>query len=125
MRAIASFDLLLSVDAIFTVPSSSISITQPVSSVSARIVAPPLPMMSRILSVGTFIVVMRGANSETSSRAPAIASSITLKMCKRAAFAWFSAISMMFLVIPSILISICSAVIPSVEPATLKSMSPR
>ncbi len=46
-------------------------------------------------------------------------------MCKRAAFAWFNAICMISLVIPSILISICSAVIPSVVPATLKSISPK
>ncbi len=60
-----------------------------------------------------------------SSRPSEIASSITVRMCKRAAFAWFKAICMISRVIPSILISICKAVIPPVVPATLKSISPR
>jgi len=38
------------------VPSSAMSIVQPVSSVSARIVAPPLPMTSRIFSWLIYIV---------------------------------------------------------------------
>ncbi|GBE47743.1 hypothetical protein BMS3Bbin12_00908 [bacterium BMS3Bbin12] len=43
----------------------------------------------------------------------------------RASRACCSAVSMISRVIPSILMSICSAVIPSRVPATLKSMSPR
>ena len=40
----------LATDAIVTVPSSAMSMVQPVSSVMERIVTPPLPMTSRILS---------------------------------------------------------------------------
>ena len=43
------------------VPSSSMSIVVPVSSVSARMTAPPLPMTSRIFSGLILIVIMRGA----------------------------------------------------------------
>jgi len=60
-----------------------------------------------------------------SPRGALIACSITPRMCRRAPFAWFSATCMISLVIPSILISICNAEIPSREPATLKSISPR
>ena len=51
-------------EAILTVPSSSMSILVPETSVISRIILPPGPMMSRILSVGILIVVMRGAKSE-------------------------------------------------------------
>ena len=68
---------------------------------------------------------MRGANSEISARGELIACSITPRMCRRAPLAWFRATCMISLVIPSILISICRALIPSRLPATLKSMSPR
>ncbi|ETX25777.1 putative membrane protein, partial [Vibrio parahaemolyticus IDH02640] len=95
-----------SVAAILIVPSSSISIVVPVSSVRARITAPPLPITSLIFSALIFIVWIRGANSEISSRAPASASSITDRMCLRAPCAWLSAICMISLVIPSILMSI-------------------
>jgi hypothetical protein len=44
-----------------TVPSSWISIVVPVSSVSARITAPPLPITSLIFCGLIFIVIMRGA----------------------------------------------------------------
>ena len=45
-------------------PSSSISITVPVSSCSARITAPPLPITSRIFSGLIFMLIMRGAYSD-------------------------------------------------------------
>ena len=51
-----------------TVPSSLMSIVAPVSSVIERIVVPPLPMTSRILSGWIFIVIRRGANSLISVR---------------------------------------------------------
>ena len=51
-----------------TVPSSWMSIVVPVSSVSARITAPPLPITSRIFSGLIFIVIMRGAYAESSAR---------------------------------------------------------
>ena len=50
MRFFACAALSASVEAIVIVPSSPMSIVQPVSSVSARIVEPPLPMTSRIFS---------------------------------------------------------------------------
>ena len=46
IRRIANFAFSPSVAAIFTVPSSSISMVVPVSSVSARITEPPLPITS-------------------------------------------------------------------------------
>ena len=48
IRTITFLAALLSTAAIFTVPSSSISIEVPASSVNARIVAPPLPITSLI-----------------------------------------------------------------------------
>jgi hypothetical protein len=47
--------------AIVTVPSSWMSIVVPVSSVSARMTAPPLPMTSRIFCGLILSVIMRGA----------------------------------------------------------------
>ena len=101
------------------------SIVVPVSSVSARITAPPLPITSRIFSGLIFIVYRRGANCETSAFAPPIASTILPRMCMRASLACASATCMISLVMPWILMSICSAVTPVVVPATLKSMSPK
>ena len=69
IQAIAALIELPSLDAIFTVPSSSILILAPVFSTISRITLPPEPITSRILSVGIFIVSMRGANSPSSARA--------------------------------------------------------
>ena len=113
------------VHAIFTVPSSVISMLVPVSSVNARMTAPPLPITSRILSGLIFIVMMRGAKADISVFALLIAVFIIPKMCARPSFACAKATCIICEVIPVILISICSAVIPSSVPATLKSISPR
>ena len=43
----------------------------------------------------------------------------------RPSFAWARATFMISSVMPAILMSICSEVMPSSVPATLKSMSPR
>jgi len=94
------------------------SIVQPVSSVSARMVAPPLPMTSRIFSWLIFIVYRRGANCDTSALAPPTASTILARMCRRASLACASATCMISLVMPWILMSICSAVMPPCVPAT-------
>ncbi len=51
------------------VPSSVMSIVVPVSSVIERMVAPPLPMTSRILSGWILMVSRRGAYSLISVRA--------------------------------------------------------
>ena len=108
-----------------TVPSFSMSMVVPVSSVIARMTAPPLPMTSRIFSGSIFIVMMVGAHSDIVSRGFDSTLAISPRMCRRASRAWSSATFMISLVIPSILMSICSAVTPSAVPATLKSMSPR
>ena len=50
------------------VPSSSMSILAPVSSIIPRITLPPVPITSRILSGSIFIVTMRGAHLDISSR---------------------------------------------------------
>ncbi len=50
-----------SADATFTMPLSSTSIFTPVRSMMLRIILPPGPMTSRILSTGILIVMMRGA----------------------------------------------------------------
>ena len=106
-------------------PSSSMLILAPVFSTISRITLPPVPITSRILSVGIFIVSMRGANSPSSARAPVIALLISPRMCRRPSRAWASATRMISSVMPAILMSICSEVTPSLVPATLKSMSPR
>ena len=53
-----------SADATFTRPSSSTSIFTPVRSMMLRIILPPGPMTSRILSTGILMVMMRGAKVE-------------------------------------------------------------
>ena len=107
------------------VPSSSMSILQPVCSTISRITLPPVPITSRIFSFGTFMMVMRGAVAATSPRAPVSALAISPRMCIRPSRACSSAMRMMSGVIEVILMSICSAVMPLSVPATLKSMSPR
>ncbi len=87
MRLRANAALSVSVRAIVIVPSSPMSIVQPVSSVSARITEPPLPMTSRIFSGLIFIVYRRGANTLTSVFAPPTASCILPRMCMRASLA--------------------------------------
>ena len=113
------------VAAILMVPSSSMSILAPVSSTISRITLPPVPITSRIFSLGTLITVMRGAVAATSVRAPVMALAISPRMCIRPSRACSSAIFMMSAVMDVILMSICSEVTPCSVPATLKSMSPR
>ncbi|MCY1558146.1 hypothetical protein D9M68_950560 [compost metagenome] len=88
-------------------------------------VAPPLPITSRIFSGLILMVSMRGAKADSSPREPSSASFILPRMCRRPSRAWASATCMISLVMPWILMSICSAVTPFSVPATLKSMSPR
>ncbi len=113
-----------SVEAMSTRPSSWTSILQPVRSTIERIVLPPGPMMSRILSLLIVMVRMRGAYGEMFSRGASIEACIASKISSRALRACSSALDMISLVMPPILMSICSAVMPSRVPATLKSMSP-
>ncbi|MCY1550347.1 hypothetical protein D9M68_865990 [compost metagenome] len=112
-------------DEILMVPSSSMLILAPVFSTISRITLPPVPITSRILSVGIFMVSMRGANSPTSERDAVMALAISPRMWIRPPLACSRAILMICSVMPAILISICSEVTPTSVPATLKSMSPR
>ena len=72
-----------SADATFTVPSSSMLILAPVFSTISRITLPPVPITSRILSVGILNVSMRGAYSPSSARAVLSAFAISPRMCRR------------------------------------------
>ena len=96
----------------------------PETSTISLITFPPDPITSLILSEGTFIVSILGAWIEKSD-VPDKAVFISFKMWIRPTFAWSNAFSIMSGVIPAILISICSEVIPASVPATLKSISPR
>ncbi len=89
-----------------------------------RIILPPGPMTSRILSTGILIVMIRGANVEMWPRGSASVSAILPRMCSRPARACVSASRITLAVMPLTLMSICSAVMPFAVPATLKSMSP-
>ena len=96
----------------------------PDTSTISRMTLPPEPITSRILSVGMFIVSMRGAWTENS---PASVSALLIspRMCIRPSLACARAFSMISGVMPATLMSICSEVMPFSVPATLKSMSPR
>ena len=108
-----------------TEPSSSISISALVCSMILFIIFPPAPIIPPIFSGLTFSISIFGAFSESSFLDSGIVSIILSRIYKRAIFAFSRAISIIFRVIPSILISICIAVIPSFVPVTLKSISPR
>ena len=89
-----------------------------------RIILPPGPMTSRILSTGMRMVMMRGACVDTSDREPVSVSCILPRMCMRPWRACSSALRHDLGVTPPTLMSICSAVMPGAVPVTLKSMSP-
>ena len=91
------------------VPSSSMAISAPVASVIELIILPFGPITSPILSTGTLMVVIRGANWLISSGA-SIASFITSRMVSRASRAWVSAARRTSEGMPSSLVSSCSAV---------------
>ena len=111
--------------AILIVPSSPMSILAPVSATISRITLPPEPITSRILSTGILMVSIFGAYSPSSWRGASMALVISPRMWSRPPLAWASACFMISSVMPAILMSICSEVMPSAVPATLKSMSPR
>ena len=124
MMVMAFWAASLSVEAMLTRPSSSTSIFTPVRSTMLRIVLPPGPMMSRILSTGMVIVTIRGAWVEMESRGAAMVACIFSSIARRPVRACASASRMTAVGTPAILMSICRAVMPFAEPATLKSMSP-
>ena len=86
--------------------------------------SPPFPITSLILSGEIFIVLIFGAYSDNSCLGSLIVASITSSICILALWALSNASFNTFLVTPLILISIWSAVIPFLVPATLKSISP-
>ena len=71
------------------------------------------------------MVMMLGAQSDIFSRGALITEFIRRRMNSLALRACSRASAMISPVMPSILMSICSAVMPFAVPATLKSMSPR
>ena len=81
-------------------------------------------MTSRTLSAGILIVSIRGAHRERSGRGLSMTLRIASMMKSRASRACWNAARMISTEIPLIFMSICSAVMPLAEPATLKSMSP-
>ena len=87
-------------------------ILAPVFSTISRITLPPVPITSRILSVGILNISMRGACSPSSARALVSALAISPRMCMRPSLAWPSATFMISSVMPAILMSICSEVTP-------------
>ncbi len=76
-------------------------------------------------SAGILIVSMRGAKSETVAAGAETAFSISRRMWMRPRRACSRALDRSSRVTPVTLMSICSAVMPTPEPATLKSMSPK
>ena len=70
-------------------------------------------------------VRIRGACGESSERGSGMTFAISARMNVRAFSACASASLRISNVTPVILMSICRAVMPSLVPATLKSMSPR
>ena len=107
-----------------TVPSSSSSMFVPVWLWIERIILPPGPMTSRILSGWILIVSMRGAQNDSSGRGALMTSCIAFRMKRRASRACANASRMIASEMPLILMSICRAVMPLAEPQTLKSISP-
>ena len=108
-----------------TLPSSSMSTLAPVSAQIFWMVFPPEPMTSRILSTGIFRDSIFGAYSLTSGRGAGMAFSMTSDRISRRALRQRSrASAMISMVRPLFFRSIWMAVMPSVVPATLKSISP-
>ena len=64
-------------------PSFSMSMVVPVSSVIWRMTAPPLPMTSRIFSGSIFRVMIDGAHSDIFSRGWRMTLFISPRMCRR------------------------------------------
>ena len=108
-----------------TRPSSSTSMSAPVTSTIFLMTLPPEPMTSRILSGSIWMVMMRGAYLEIVARGSGRHSSILPMMNIRPSLAWARALVRISRSMPGILISIWMAVTPFSVPATLKSMSPR
>ena len=109
---------------ILTASLSLTVFTPELSSIIFVIISPPRPITSLILSGFICIILIFGAYGLSSFLGSAISFSITSSISILATFACARASLNMFSVIPFILMSICSAVIPFLVPATLKSISP-
>ncbi len=96
----------------------------PVSSTILLIFLPPGPIRSLIFSGLISTVTIRGAYGERSALGSAIALAITSRICKRASRDCLIVCSTRSQVRPLVLVSICTAVIPSAVPAILKSIPP-
>ena len=107
-----------------TVPSSSTSTSAPVLAIMPLIVFPPGPISSPILKGSIFMTFILGANLETCFLGSAKVASIASKIFSLAFLACFKAASRIGNVNFKVFTSNCSAVIPFLVPATLKSMSP-
>jgi len=101
------------------------AVTLELSHIILVIISPPLPITSLIFSGLIKKISVLGAYLLTSLRGSAICFVITSKISNLAFLACANASFKIFSVIPLILISICKAVIPSLVPATLKSISPK
>ena len=87
-----------------------------------RIILPPGPMTSRILSTGSDRDDARRVGGTSEREAERL---LHLSECASAPWrACSSALVMTSVVMPATLMSICSAVMPAAVPVTLKSMSP-
>src|SRR5699024_873219 len=113
-----------SVAPMYTVPSSSMVMSAPVSSWILLIIWPLGPMTAPILSTGTVTARTRGACGLISSGV-SIASPSTPRIARRASWACDSAPVSTEAGRPSSLVSSWIAVTNSLVPATLKSMSPK
>ena len=126
MRAFGCRAASADTQAMLMLPSSSMSICVPVSRVSAWMTLPPLPITSRILSGLIFhLMILRGVLREFATRRRDRLFHEAEDVHAAVFAPWRSATSMISLVMPVILMSICNAVTPFSVPATLKSMSPR
>ena len=107
-------------------PSSATSILAKLkSSIMARICFPPGPITFPIESSDIFIWSTLGTVAGSTGRGSAKAFSISPNICSRPTLAWSNALAMVSNVNPSHLISSWNVVIPSLLPATLKSIVPK
>ncbi len=109
----------------WTVPSSSMLISQPVSATMPLMFLPPGPMSWPILSTGILTVSMRGAYWLSSVRGAASALCMTSRICVRSRFASWIASTMIECETPGSFRSSWKPVMPASVPQILKSMSPK
>mmetsp|Transcript_23777 Transcript_23777/g.56319 ORF Transcript_23777/g.56319 Transcript_23777/m.56319 type:complete len:238 (-) Transcript_23777:429-1142(-) len=104
--------------------SSTLMLDNPKSSISARICFPPGPMTLPMESSEIFTIMTLGTVGGSSPLGSASAFSISPRMWILPSFAWWRARAMVSSVSPSHLMSSWNVVMPSLSPATLKSIVP-